>query len=167
METAQCWCGQRKPASLISRAPVLFPDFYCLHQWPRTSARATDMRAPLKYGTANYTQIPEFFDDGFFRTNKHKMLGGGKKVLKNVNNMLNTTLPAGWLKIIPFSCLSQVHLLETAEPGDPEAICSLSLLSGRYLFDFSFPLFFGWMTISRDGKIWHCLSFALLFHLLS
>lgn len=53
------------------------------------------MRAPLKYGTANYTQIPEFFDDGFFRTNKHKMLGGGKKVLKNVNNMLNTTLPAG------------------------------------------------------------------------
>lgn len=41
------------------------------------------MHAPLKYTTANYTQTPGFSDDGFFRTNKHKMLEGDKKkVLK-------------------------------------------------------------------------------------
>lgn len=40
------------------------------------------MHAPLKYATANHVQIPGFFDDAFFRTNKHKMLGGEKKVLK-------------------------------------------------------------------------------------
>lgn len=71
--------------------------------------------------------------------------------------MLNTSLTATWLKIIQFSCLSQVHLLETTEPGDSEAMRLLSFLSGRYLFDF---FFFSCMTISRDGKIQHCLPFG-------
>lgn len=69
----------------VSHQPVprfCFPTFIASINGPVHLHEQQTCMHPLKYATANYTQIPEFFDDGFFRTNKHKMLGGGKKFLR-------------------------------------------------------------------------------------
>lgn len=86
-----------------------------------------------------------------------------KKCSSNVNNIVNRSLAAAWLKIIPFFLFKFISQKPLNLEIQKKLSVPFSFLFGIHLCGFFFLL--NCLKISRDGKTWYCSSSGLLVHL--